>query len=303
MGELRPNTDHVHEVETTDERIIVNAPEQPVRMDAVRERKIDHVGQRHRMQMIQCPTHQLARMDNHLRPTGVKGLEEGFLRAFFDNLEIAGNDAAVSGFHLRQHIGQRSVGHDVVGYHEEKTGVEHRVAGSAHGTRIGKCNSGRIVVAGNKIVDGPDFDVADTAQKMDGCVIAQLGVADMGVPILYALTYPERRPMPTARLDLVRAGQLTFYEPDIDKFPCLRLARQALGSTSSAPVVLNAANEVAVAAFLAGTIRFDEIHKVNAQALAGIAAQAGECDSAEGLLALDARVRERAARHVKGLAR
>src|SRR3989454_6999530 len=79
-------------------------------------------------------------------------------------------------------------------------------------------------------------------EYVDGSVLAQLGVADMAVPILYALTYPERRPTPAARLDLTRAGQLTFYEPDADKFPCLGLARGALERGGAAPVVLNAAN-------------------------------------------------------------
>jgi len=109
------------------------------------------------------------------------------------------------------------------------------------------------------------------------------------VPILYALTYPERRPMPTARLDLVRAGQLTFFEPDIDKFPCLRLARTALESTSSAPVVLNAANEVAVAAFLERRIGFNAIAELIEQALD--ASRAGDLGSIEACVAVDADTR------------
>ena len=118
-----------------------------------------------------------------------------------------------------------------------------------------------------QIVVHPQSIVHSMVEYIDGCVIAQMGVADMGVPILYALTYPERRPMPTARLDLVRAGQLTFYEPDVDKFPCLRLARTALESNSSAPVVLNAANEIAVAAFLDRRIGFMEIPALIERAL------------------------------------
>src|SRR5262249_56745034 len=92
------------------------------------------------------------------------------------------------------------------------------------------------------------------------------GVADMGVPILYALTYPERRPTPAARLDLTRVGQLTFFEPDPDKFPCLRLARAALESGGSASGVLNAANEVAGAAFLHPRIGVTEIAQLIQQA-------------------------------------
>jgi 1-deoxy-D-xylulose-5-phosphate reductoisomerase len=96
-------------------------------------------------------------------------------------------------------------------------------------------------------------------EYIDGSVIAQLGVADMGIPILYALTYPERRPGPAERLDLVKVGRLTFHEPDYQKFPCLALARAALARGGSASVVLNAANEVAVAAFLDGRLRFIDI--------------------------------------------
>jgi 1-deoxy-D-xylulose-5-phosphate reductoisomerase len=109
------------------------------------------------------------------------------------------------------------------------------------------------------------------------------------VPILYALTYPERRPMPTARLDLVRAGHLTFFEPDVDKFPCLRLARQALEGSSSAPVVLNAANEIAVAAFLDRRVGFTEIAELIEDALE--ASTAGDLDSIEACVGVDADAR------------
>jgi 1-deoxy-D-xylulose-5-phosphate reductoisomerase len=125
-------------------------------------------------------------------------------------------------------------------------------------------------------------------------VIAQLGVADMGVPILYALTYPERRPTPAARLDLTRVGQLTFFEPDPDKFPCLRLARAALESGGSAPVVLNAANEIAVAAFLDRRIGFNAIAELIERALER--APAGEIGSIEACVGIDADTR-RAVQH------
>jgi 1-deoxy-D-xylulose-5-phosphate reductoisomerase len=140
-----------------------------------------------------------------------------------------------------------------------------------------------------QIVVHPQSIVHSMVEYIDGCVIAQMGVADMGVPILYALTYPERRPMPTARLDLVRAGQLTFYEPDVDKFPCLRLARAALESNSSAPVVLNAANEIAVAAFLDRRIGFNAIAELIEEALN--ASRTGDLDSIEALVAVDADTR------------
>ncbi|MGH7303451.1 MAG: 1-deoxy-D-xylulose-5-phosphate reductoisomerase [Candidatus Rokuibacteriota bacterium] len=142
-----------------------------------------------------------------------------------------------------------------------------------------------------QIVVHPQSIVHSMVEYIDGCVIAQLGVADMGVPILYALTYPERRPMPTARLDLVRAGPLTFYEPDVDKFPCLRLARQALEGSSSAPVVLNAANEIAVAAFLDRRIGFPEIPQLIERALAAQAP--GDLRSIEACVAVDTEARRR----------
>ena len=124
-------------------------------------------------------------------------------------------------------------------------------------------------VAGDRVqvVIHPQSIVHSMVEYVDGAVIAQLGVADMGVPILYALTYPERRPAPGARLDLARVAQLTFFEPDGEKFPCLRLARAALEQGGSAPVVLNAANEVAVAAFLDGRIAFTAIAELIERAL------------------------------------
>ncbi len=122
-----------------------------------------------------------------------------------------------------------------------------------------------------QVVIHPQSIVHSMVEYVDGAVIAQLGVADMGVPILYALAYPERRPTPGARLDLPRVGQLTFFEPDVEKFPCLRLARAALEQGGSAPVVLNAANEVAVAAFLDRRIAFTRIPELIERALNTIA--------------------------------
>jgi 1-deoxy-D-xylulose-5-phosphate reductoisomerase len=122
-----------------------------------------------------------------------------------------------------------------------------------------------------QVVIHPQSIVHSMVEYVDGAVIAQLGVADMGVPILYALAYPERRPTPGARLDLPRVGQLTFFEPDAEKFPCLGLARAALEQGGSAPVVLNAANEVAVAAFLDRRIGFTRIAELIERALNTIA--------------------------------
>ncbi|MGH7391386.1 MAG: 1-deoxy-D-xylulose-5-phosphate reductoisomerase [Candidatus Rokuibacteriota bacterium] len=138
----------------------------------------------------------------------------------------------------------------------------------------------------------PQSIVHSMVEYIDGSVIAQLGVADMGVPILYALTYPERRPAPAARLDLTRTGPLTFFPPDEARFPCLGLARAALERGGAAPVVLNAANEVAVAAFLERKIGFTRIPELIGRALDAMPADA--CSSIDDCVAIDADARRRA---------
>jgi len=141
------------------------------------------------------------------------------------------------------------------------------------------------------VVVHPQSIVHSMVEYVDGSVIAQLGIADMGVPILYALTYPERRPVPSARLDLTRTGALTFFEPDPDKFSCLRLARAALEAGGVAPVVLNAANEIAVAAFLDKRIRFTAIAELIERALAAV--PPAPLTSLEQCVAVDAEARRR----------
>jgi 1-deoxy-D-xylulose-5-phosphate reductoisomerase len=124
-----------------------------------------------------------------------------------------------------------------------------------------------------QVVVHPQSIVHSMVEYVDGSVIAQLGVADMGIPILYALTYPRRLPCPAERLDLTRVGPLSFEEPDARRFPCLDLARRAMLEGGVAPVILNAANEVAVAAFLAGGVRFTQIPELIAEALARVPAR------------------------------
>jgi 1-deoxy-D-xylulose-5-phosphate reductoisomerase len=102
---------------------------------------------------------------------------------------------------------------------------------------------------------------------VDGSVLAQLGSPDMRTPIAYALGYPDRIAAPTARLDLAQLGQLSFEKPDLERFPCLALAQHALRVGRAAPTILNAANEIAVEAFLAGKIGFSEIARVVEAAL------------------------------------
>jgi 1-deoxy-D-xylulose-5-phosphate reductoisomerase len=142
-----------------------------------------------------------------------------------------------------------------------------------------------------QVVIHPQSIVHSMVEYIDGSVLAQLGVADMGIPILYALTFPERRPTPASRLDLTRTGPLTFEPPDADRFPALRLARAALEAGGAAPVVLNAANEVAVAAFLERRIGFPEITQSIERALA--IEPAGELGSIEECVEVDARARRR----------
>jgi 1-deoxy-D-xylulose-5-phosphate reductoisomerase len=110
-----------------------------------------------------------------------------------------------------------------------------------------------------KVVIHPQSAVHSMVAYRDGSVVAQLGPADMRIPIQYALTYPERTAAHWPRLDLVELGTLTFERPDEDRFPCLRLAYEAGRAGGAAPCVLNAANEVAVEAFLAGRLPFSGI--------------------------------------------
>jgi 1-deoxy-D-xylulose-5-phosphate reductoisomerase len=151
-----------------------------------------------------------------------------------------------------------------------------------------------------QVVVHPQSIIHSMVEYIDGAVIAQLGVADMGVPILYALTYPERRPTPAARLDFARVEALTFYAPDTDKFRCLALARAALERGGAAPVVLNAANEVAVAAFLSRRIPFLQIAELIERALTDL--PLGGPRSIEECVAIDGEARQRVERWLDGRA-
>jgi 1-deoxy-D-xylulose-5-phosphate reductoisomerase len=117
------------------------------------------------------------------------------------------------------------------------------------------------------VVIHPQSVLHSMVELRDGSIIAQLGLTDMRLPIQYAFSYPERWAAPLPPLDLVRSGQLEFHLPDYDAFPCLRLAYRAVEVGGSLPVVLNAANEVAVEAFLAGRLAFTDIPRVIAQAM------------------------------------
>jgi 1-deoxy-D-xylulose-5-phosphate reductoisomerase len=114
----------------------------------------------------------------------------------------------------------------------------------------------------------PQSVVHSLVEFLDGSMLAQLGSPDMRIPIAYAMAWPERMETPAERLDLAAITQLEFEEPDLVRFPALRLAREALEEEGSAPAVLNAANEVAVASFLEKRIRFSDIPRLVETALA-----------------------------------
>jgi 1-deoxy-D-xylulose-5-phosphate reductoisomerase len=112
------------------------------------------------------------------------------------------------------------------------------------------------------VVVHPQSVVHSMVEFKDGSVLAQLGLTDMRIPIQYALTYPERWDTPLPSLDIYSLPKLEFFKPDPDKFPCLNLAYKALRTGGTAPAVLNAANEVAVQAFLNNRIAYQEIPQI-----------------------------------------
>jgi len=120
-----------------------------------------------------------------------------------------------------------------------------------------------------EVVIHPQSIVHSMVEFCDGSIIAQLGMTDMKLPIQYALSYPDRWSAPLPPLDLTRCGPLEFERPDVESFPCLRLAYRALEAGNGCTVVLNAANEVAVASFLRGRLAFTSIPWVVEQAMDG----------------------------------
>ncbi|QNN55943.1 1-deoxy-D-xylulose-5-phosphate reductoisomerase [Diaphorobacter ruginosibacter] len=140
-----------------------------------------------------------------------------------------------------------------------------------------------------KVVIHPQQIIHSMVQFVDASIIAQLGTPDMRVPIAVGLAWPERIESGTPRLDFGQLAALTFEEADAVRFPGLHLSWQALRAPSGTTAVLNAANEVAVAAFLSGQIRFDQIHRINLETLERVIPS--NPDSLQALLALDAQTR------------
>ncbi|MBL0726756.1 1-deoxy-D-xylulose-5-phosphate reductoisomerase [Piscinibacter sp. HJYY11] len=154
-----------------------------------------------------------------------------------------------------------------------------------------------------RVVIHPQSIIHSMVVCRDNSVLAQLGTPDMRVPIAYGLSFPERIESGASALDFTQLAALQFQPADLQRYPGLQLAWDTLRGAEGSTAVLNAANEVAVAAFLAGTIRFDQIHSVNAHTLDAIAPPADACRSIEGLLSLDASARRAAEQQVSRLLR
>ncbi|MBA3008015.1 MAG: 1-deoxy-D-xylulose-5-phosphate reductoisomerase [Proteobacteria bacterium] len=151
-----------------------------------------------------------------------------------------------------------------------------------------------------EVVVHPQSIVHSLVEFQDGSVVAQLGIPDMRIPIAYALSYPKRLPLALKPLQLSQCGNLQFFEPDYDRFPALSLAFHALRQGGVMPAVLNAANEVAVEAFLGGRLTFPGIVETVSIVLEKV--QSGSEDSLEDILAADASARFEAERLIAGMA-
>ena len=147
-----------------------------------------------------------------------------------------------------------------------------------------------------KVIIHPESAIHSMVELLDGTVIAQLGVADMGLPIQYALTYPERRESAAKPMDFAALGSMHFEDPDLEKLPCLRLAMECARARGTAPCVMSAANEIAVGAFLGHRIGYNDIYRLVASAVerAEFIAQ----PTLEEILASDAEARELVRREI-----
>ena len=140
-----------------------------------------------------------------------------------------------------------------------------------------------------KVVVHPQQIIHGMVAYSDGSLLAQLGAPDMRIPVAHCLAWPERAPAKTDRISLVEIGQFTFEAPDYERFPCLRLAKEALERGDSLPNILNAANEIAVAAFLAGDIAFGGIAELVEKVMADFVrrGEVGAARDVNDVLALD----------------
>ncbi len=152
-----------------------------------------------------------------------------------------------------------------------------------------------------EVVIHPQSIIHSMVVCRDHSVLAQLGTPDMRVPIAYGLAWPERIECGAERLSFPTLGALSFEPVDAARFPGLQLAWEALRGPEGSAAVLNAANEVAVAAFLAGTIRFDRIHSVNAHTVERMRLERADARSLEALMAIDHEARGLASARVRSL--
>jgi len=150
-----------------------------------------------------------------------------------------------------------------------------------------------------RVVIHPQSIVHSMVVCRDNSVLAQLGTPDMRVPIAYGLSFPARIESGASRLEVGAMSRLSFEEPDASRFPGLQLAWETLRGPTGSTAVLNAANEIAVEAFLAGAIRFDQIHAVNVHTLSAVLPEACSTASIDALLALDSAARRAADLQVK----
>src|SRR5581483_4245111 len=144
----------------------------------------------------------------------------------------------------------------------------------------------------------PQSTIHSMVEFVDGSILAQFSVTDMRLPILYAFTYPERIPS-DLRFPVMDLRHLEFCPPDMEKFPCLALAYEAARAGGAKPVALNAADEVAVAAFLNGIISFDQIPRVIGDVLTET--KAGKLESIKEVLGADAEARRKAHQRIEQL--
>jgi 1-deoxy-D-xylulose-5-phosphate reductoisomerase len=164
---------------------------------------------------------------------------------------------------------------------------------------IEACRLFHIGVRKVEVIVHPQSTIHSMVEFVDGSILAQFSVTDMRLPILYALTYPERIPS-DMRFPVGDLRHLDFCPPDMSKFPCLRLAYEAAEAGGAKTVALNAADEVAVAAFLEGRIRFDQISRVIEEVLS--ATESGHLESIQKVLEADGNARRCALERVSGKA-
>ncbi|SHM55787.1 1-deoxy-D-xylulose-5-phosphate reductoisomerase [Rhizobacter sp. OV335] len=142
-----------------------------------------------------------------------------------------------------------------------------------------------------RVVLHPQSVIHSMVVLRDNSVLAQLGTPDMRVPIAYSLSFPERVESGASQLDFLKMSALSFEEADFVRYPGLKLAWDTLRGPEGSTAILNAANEIGVASFLAGTIRFDQIHSVNVSTLDAMTPERDACRSLDGLIALDGAAR------------